>query len=90
MIDFTKTMWGHNIHASTYREQPKRKKKYLWSKPDTASRRSFMVHTSDKVFIGEKVQWKAADGIITGVIYDFHQCSDPRDMYTLYVELLDE
>ena len=91
-IDFRKSMWGHALHSSTFRAEPRQRvRRWSWCpwftvpEPESVRRYRFMVHTSDSPKIGREVIWNVEGGERVGRIYDVEYCYDPRDMMTLKV-----
>jgi len=86
VFDFTRSRWGHALHASTFSQI--RRKNPLDSLVDRfkgVHRFSVMVHCSPTPINGDTVIWKGNRGVVQATIYDVDWCRDPDDMYTLFV-----
>ncbi|RQS29437.1 MULTISPECIES: hypothetical protein [unclassified Burkholderia] len=85
-IDFTRTMWGHAIHAFTFRA--KKATKQLDRHVDTLLRRrryTVMVHTAKPIQRGDTILYKTDRGDVEAKVVDVDWCLDPRDMATLEI-----
>lgn len=95
VLDFRtgRNMWGNMIHPSTFCQVPLPKRKW-WEfegkksdKVNKVRRYSFCCHTQSYVNVGSGVTWTSPRGDMSGTVVDIHYFNDPRDMYTLTVEV---
>lgn len=95
VLDFRtgKNGWGHRLHTGTWRSLG-RPRRAWWDfaarsrdRRDDARQHSFMIHAQGRVAVGMKVLWTAADGDVIGTIVEVDPCGNPRDMYSVVVEV---
>jgi len=82
-IDFTKNYWGHAIHPDTFRQE----KSKLWDFFKNKRRYSVMVHSSQTPCEGDFIIYKSAGGEKKAKIYKTNPCGDPKDMFTIFIEV---
>jgi len=83
-IDFRtgKNTWGHSLHASTFSAPifP-----YPWDK--STRRYTFLCHTSQFPNLERKVLWSGCYGDVEGVIVDYRNLGNPKDMWEVTVQI---
>lgn len=93
-------MWGHAIHGMTFAEAPPPEppRQSLLAKlfprkgapkAPPARRYGVMVHTSGNPEMGDLIRYRAEGGVCEGIIYRVKPCWNPRDMFTLFFEVVE-
>jgi hypothetical protein len=90
-IDFTKGVWGHTIHGSTF-ASAKAPNLTAWIKDklDGAYRGSAMCHSQKQPKVGDFVSWESQNSVIRAPVYMVKDCRDPRDMHTIFLRVTDD
>ena len=86
-IDFTKSFWGHAIHADTWHEVKDYGPWFQRWKDKRAGRKrySVMVHVSPTPKIGQQIKYRTENGERLAQIYNIDYCRDPKDMFKLHI-----
>jgi hypothetical protein len=86
VISFERSLWGHNFHASTWRQVPPRTLAEKLGDWWTNTRRySVLVHSMEYPGVGDLIRYPAEGGPATARIYAVEWLINPRDMFKLMV-----